>query len=165
MGAAQRHRPSYRDRAGAATDLRSGHHAPSLDGQPRRRRGRQHGARLQHVERVGAEFSKHCVFRATRERCTEHVAADGDAACRGRGLADEQLRRLALRSLGRLHGDERRSRRRLHVLVHERVLQQSSQRLERQLADAHRRVQVPGMHGGFGANGDDRRSKRQSEEA
>ena len=42
--------------------------------------------------------------------------------------------------------DEHRSRRRLHVLVHQRVLRHANQRHRRQLADAHRLVQVSNLH-------------------
>src|SRR3954471_16772614 len=49
--------------------------------------------------------------------------------------------------MGRLHLDERRPEGRVHVLVHERVLRTFGDAGGSEtLADAHRRVQVPGLH-------------------
>ncbi len=75
-----------------------------------------------------AEFSEYRLFRQARDRSVEYAAADRSDNDRRRRLADQQLRRRAVRSMGRLQCDERRSRRRLHVLVHQRVLQQPDQR-------------------------------------
>ena len=66
-------------------------------------------------------------------------AGRGDAPGGG-GLAGRTRRE----PVGRLQRDERRSDRRVHVLVHERVLR-DLELLE--LADADRELQVPGLHG------------------
>ena len=77
----------------------------------------------------------------------ERAAADGDAARCGPGSQGNTCGGLlAVHPLGRLHVDERRPGGRLHVLVHQRVLRQPGERHERQLADAHRRVQVRVVH-------------------
>ena len=60
------------------------------------------------------ELPEHRLCRAAGERPSRHVAADRDAARRGRRLADLQLRRRPVSPLGRLQLDERRSRGRLH---------------------------------------------------
>ena len=52
---------------------------------------------------VAPEFPEHRLLRPARHRPAEHAAADRSAAHRRRGLADQQLRRRAVRPLGRLH--------------------------------------------------------------
>ena len=104
---------------------------------------RQHGARLHDVERRPRR-----IFRASRIRVDSSTDPLNTLPqtevnmIAGAGSQVNNCGGAALRSMGRLQLDERRSRRRLHVLVHQRVLQQPNQRQQRQLADAHRLVQV-----------------------
>ncbi len=133
------HRRRHRQQSG---DLRSGrglgHDRPRrLDGLGGAGPRRQHRARL--LGFVHDALSLDRVRRAAGRRPGRSARAGRGDAAGGRRLADELGR-----PLGGLQRDERRPGRRVHVLVHERVLR-GVRGFE--LADPDRGLQVPVVHG------------------
>ena len=131
-----RHRRHGRHDAGAAADLpgRERRAAP-LDGQPRRRQARRHGARLQRRELD--DEPGHPLRGPARRRSGRHAAADrdDDAARASRAARSSATAAAARAPLGRLQRDDARPER-LRLLVHDRVLRDDGH----ELADAHRLV-------------------------
>ena len=99
-----------------AGHVRAARRRAQLDGQHRRGPERQHGARLQRRQRH-RRLPGHPLHGPSRRR----PAGPDDAR---RRVGDRGHRRADAHELavGRLHLDERRPRRRLHVLVRQRVL-------------------------------------------
>ncbi len=135
---------------GAAADLRAGYDALSLDGQPRGRQRGQRGARLQHLEWHERRTIPSIAYsgRLASDPLNQ-LAANRDAAHRGRRLANQQLRR---RSSCHRWGDYTA----MSVdpaddctfWYTNEYYSSPGKRHQRQLADAHRLVQIPILYGG-----------------